>query len=49
MDKPTAGGKLIKNVDPGHRVIIKSSKDIWYEIEWGKQKAFVKKESITKL
>lgn len=49
MDKPTAGGKLIKNVDPGHRVIIKSSKDIWYEIEWGKQKAFVKKESITQL
>lgn len=49
MDKPTAGGKMIKNVDPGHRVIIKSSKDIWYEIEWGKQKAFVKKESITKL
>ncbi|MCH7399607.1 hypothetical protein MM236_16530 [Belliella sp. DSM 107340] len=49
MNKPTAGGKLIKNVDPGHRVIIKSSKDIWYEIEWGNQKAFVKKESITKL
>lgn len=49
MDKPTAGGGLIQNVDPGHRVIIRSSKDIWYEIEWGDKRAFVKKESISKL
>ncbi len=49
MDKPTAAGKMIQNVDPGHRVIIKSSKDIWYEVQWGNKKAFVKKESITRL
>ena len=49
MDKPTAGGNLIRNVDPGHRVVIKSSKDMWYEIEWGDQKAFVRKESIEKI
>lgn len=49
MSKPTAAGKMIKNVDPGHRVIIKSSKDIWYEIQWGTQNAFVKKENITLL
>jgi tetratricopeptide (TPR) repeat protein len=49
MDKPTAGGNLIRNVDPGHRVIIKSSKDVWYEILWGDQTAFVRKESISRL
>ncbi|SNS56472.1 hypothetical protein SAMN06295967_112125 [Belliella buryatensis] len=49
MNKPTAGGKMIQNVDPGHRVIIKSSKDIWYEVKWGNKNAFIKKESITKL
>ncbi len=49
MDKPTAGGNLIQNVDPGHRVIIKSSKDVWFEIEWGNRNAFVRKESISRL
>jgi tetratricopeptide (TPR) repeat protein len=49
MEKPTAGGKLISVVDPGHRVIIKSSKDIWYEVNWGGKKVFIKKEHITKL
>ncbi|MCH7411126.1 SH3 domain-containing protein [Belliella sp. DSM 111904] len=49
MDKPTAGGKLLHNVDPGHRVIIKSSKDNWYEVAWGNEKGYIKKESITKL
>lgn len=49
MDKPTAGGKLIRKVDPGHRVIIKSSKDIWHEITWENKKAYIKKENITQL
>jgi tetratricopeptide (TPR) repeat protein len=49
MDKPTAGGNLIRKVDVGHRVKVNSSKDIWYEIEWEDQKAFVKKQSLTKL
>lgn len=49
MDKPTAGGKLINVVEPGHRVIVKSSKDIWYEVKWGSQDAYIRKESITRL
>jgi hypothetical protein len=49
MDQPTAGGKLLKVVYPGHRVIIKTTKDVWYEVNWGDQKAFVKKENITRL
>ncbi len=49
MDKPTAAGKLLKVAYPGHRVVIKSSKDIWYEVTWGNQKGFIKKENITQL
>lgn len=49
MDKPTAGGNLVAIVDPGHRVVVKSSKDIWYEVNWGNKKAFIKKEHITRL
>lgn len=49
MDQPTAGGKLIQVVEPGHRVIIKSTKDVWYEVTWGQKVAFVKKDNITRL
>ena len=49
MDQPTAGGKLIQVVEPGHRVIIKSTKDVWYEVSWGEKVAFVKKDNITRL
>jgi hypothetical protein len=47
--KPSAGGERIDLVEPGHRVIIKSSKDIWYEIEWKDQVAYIKKEDVTRL
>lgn len=47
--KPSAGGDLIDLVEPGHRVTIKSSKDIWYEIEWKEQIAYIKKEDVTRL
>jgi lipopolysaccharide export LptBFGC system permease protein LptF len=49
MDQPTSGGKLIQVVEPGHRVIIKSTKDVWYEVTWGGKVAFVKKDNITRL
>jgi tetratricopeptide (TPR) repeat protein len=49
MDKPTAAGNLIRKVDAGHRVVIKSSKDIWYEIEWNEKTAYVKKENLSKI
>ncbi|SFH13902.1 hypothetical protein SAMN04487988_1206 [Algoriphagus hitonicola] len=49
VSKPTAGGSIIDRIEPGHRVKIKSSKDIWYEVEWKNSVAFVKKEHITRL
>ena len=47
--KQTAAGDFIDLVEPGHRVKIKSSKDIWYEIEWKEQTAYIKKEDVTRL
>lgn len=47
--KPSAGGDFVELVEPGHRVTIKSSKDIWYEIEWKEQIAYIKKEDVTRL
>ncbi|MEP0710760.1 hypothetical protein [Algoriphagus sp.] len=49
VSKPTAGGDLLDRVEPGHRIRIKSSKDIWYEVEWKNQSAYIKKEDVTRL
>lgn len=49
MEKPTAASKIISKVDPGHRVVIKSTKDIWHEVEWNNKRAYVKKDHITRL
>lgn len=49
MTKPTAGGEPIGLVEPGHRVKIKSSKDVWFEIEWKNQVGYIKKNDVTRL
>lgn len=49
LSDPTGAGELVQRVEPGHRVKIKSSEDIWYEIEWKGSRAFVKKSNVTRL
>jgi len=49
MTQPSAAGNLIQQVGPGHRVILKSSTDIWYQIEWEDQTAYIKKSQISKI
>jgi tetratricopeptide (TPR) repeat protein len=49
MDHPSAGGNLIRQVASGHRVVIKSSVDIWYKVEWGDQTAYIRKNQVTKI
>jgi hypothetical protein len=49
VSKPSAGGELVDMVEPGHRVKIKSSKDIWYEIEWKERIAYIRKDNVTRL
>lgn len=49
MDQPTAGGNLVRRVEPGHRVVIRSSNDIWYEISWAEKRAYIKKDNVSKI
>lgn len=46
MDTPSAGGKLITSLEAGHRLPILSKRDIWYEIEWQGEKAFVRANNL---
>lgn len=49
LSDPTGAGELIQRVEPGHKVKIKGSNDIWYKIEWKGNQAYVKKSNVTKL
>lgn len=49
VSKPSAGGDLVDRVEPGHRVKIRSSKDIWFEVEWKDQIAYIKKDKVIRL
>ncbi len=49
VSEPSAGGELVDRVEPGHRVKIKASKDIWYEVEWKDRTAYIKKNNVTRL
>lgn len=49
LSEPTAAGELIQRVEPGHRVKIVGSEDIWYEIKWKEKVAYIKKENVAML
>jgi hypothetical protein len=49
VSKPSAGGELVDLVEPGHRVKIRASKDIWYEVEWKEKIAYIRKDNVTRL
>ena len=49
VSEPSAGGELVDLVEPGHRVKIKASKDIWYEVEWKEKIAYIRKDKVTRL
>lgn len=49
VSEPSAGGELVDMVEPGHRVKIRASKDIWYEVEWKEKIAYIRKDNVTRL
>lgn len=49
VSKPSAGGEMVDWVEPGHRVKIRASKDIWYEVEWKEKIAYIRKDNVTRL
>ncbi len=46
MSAPSSGAELIGHIKKGHRVTIKSRKDIWCKIEWNDQIAFVRENNL---
>lgn len=49
VSEPSAGGEMVDLVEPGHRVKIRASKDIWYEVEWKEKIAYIRKDNVTRL
>lgn len=46
MSAPSAGAKLLGVVQKGHRVKVLDKKDIWIEIEWEKEHAFIREQNV---
>lgn len=46
MDGPSAGASVISVVEEGHRVEIVGKTDVWFEIRWNGNRAFIKDNSL---
>jgi uncharacterized protein YgiM (DUF1202 family) len=46
MDGPSAGATVIAVIDEGHRVEIVGKTDVWYEILWNGNHAYIKENSL---
>ena len=46
MSAPSAGATWLATATPGHKLQLIGEKDIWYEVRWQKQRAFIRKQNI---
>ena len=46
MDAPSAGAKLITIMNKGHRLEVQDKQDIWLQVKFSNQKAFVRKQNV---
>jgi len=49
MDGPSAGASVISVIEEGHRVAIVGKIDVWYEILWNGNRAFVKENNLLRV
>lgn len=49
MSAPSAGSNWIATVSEGHKVPILGEQDIWYEIRWKGERAFIRKNNLLEL
>ncbi|MBX0333423.1 SH3 domain-containing protein [Pontibacter sp. HSC-14F20] len=49
MSAPSAGATWLATVSQGHKVPITGEQDIWYEIKWKGEKAYVRKHNLLEL
>ena len=46
MTEPSAAGKWFATLAPGNRLHVTGENDIWYEVNWKNQKAFIRKQNL---
>jgi hypothetical protein len=46
MDGPSAGASVISVIEEGHRVEVVGKTDVWYEIVWNGNRAFIKENNL---
>lgn len=46
MDSPSAGGKVIDVINKGHRLEVKDKIDIWYEVIWEDEVAYIRENNL---
>lgn len=49
MTGPSAAAELIEVVGQGHKVEVIGKKDIWYEIKWRGQRAYIRENNLREL
>ncbi|QNF35147.1 SH3 domain-containing protein [Adhaeribacter swui] len=46
MSAPSAGAEWVATAGAGHKLKLISEKDIWYEVFWKNQRAYIRKQNI---
>jgi uncharacterized protein YgiM (DUF1202 family) len=46
MQEPSAGAEVLQISDKGHRVKVNGRQDVWIEIEWEGEKAYVREDNL---
>ncbi len=49
MSAPSAGASWVTTASEGHKVPITGEQDIWYEIKWKGEKAYIRKTNLLEL
>ncbi|OKL39683.1 SH3 domain-containing protein [Pontibacter flavimaris] len=49
MSAPSAGADWVATASQGHKVPITGEQDIWYEIKWKGEKAYIRKNNLLEL
>ncbi len=46
MSAPSAGGSWLATANQGHKLKLTGEKDIWYQVQWKNQRAYIRKKNI---
>jgi uncharacterized protein YgiM (DUF1202 family) len=46
MADPSSGADLIDVISKGHKVVVEKKRDVWYQIEWQGQDAYIKAKNV---